>query len=101
LKRKPAGDGRWSGARGHGDGEAARVREAVRSADEMARRLAMAGGEDLDLGFAKWTAGWGSGGSALRERAVGVWGSGEEGRGKRVEPDCRRDTTNLSKFRQI
>jgi hypothetical protein len=52
------------------------MREAVRSADGMARRLAMAGGEDLDLGFAQWTAGCGSGGSALRERVVGVWGSG-------------------------
>jgi hypothetical protein len=88
LKRKPAGDGRWSGARGHGDGEAARVREAVRSADEMARRLAMAGGEDLDLGFAKWT--------ALRERVVGIWGSGS---GRRWW--SRRDTTNLFKFRSI
>jgi hypothetical protein len=52
------------------------MREAVRAADVMSRRdrAAMAGGEDLDLGFGNGEGN--GGGSALRERVVGVWGSG-------------------------
>jgi hypothetical protein len=52
------------------------MREAVRAADVMSRRdrAAMAGGKDLDLGFGNGVGN--GGGSALRERVVGVWGSG-------------------------
>ncbi|KAB8100501.1 hypothetical protein EE612_031052, partial [Oryza sativa] len=43
LKRYPDGDGRWSGPRGRGAGEAPRSLEAARTREERARRVAMAG----------------------------------------------------------
>ena len=47
------------------------MREAVRMTDEMARRVAMAGGEDLDLGFRN-----GPRGGEWRLRTTGKGGRG-------------------------
>lgn len=82
---KPVGDGRWwSGARGHGDGEAERRREAERRMDERARRVAMAGGEESGSRFSSEWCGWEwrlrSAGKGGRGLGIGV-GGGEYGGG--------------------